>query len=80
MQQHPPYTWQTARQQQKYTSTSHYSNLFILMWSGETAAAVLHIQGGDNITANVTCQTASSFTVPSSPLQYEVLIILLSDP
>lgn len=29
---------------------------------------------------SVTCQTAASFSVPSSPLQHEVLIILLGDP
>lgn len=34
----------------------------------------------ENVAANVTCQTASTFSVPPSPLQYEVLVILLGDP
>lgn len=46
----------------------------------EGLAAVLHVQGADSKTANVTCQTATTFSVPSPPLQYEVLIILLGDP
>ena len=47
---------------------------------GRALAAVLHMRGGDNKPANVTCQTASTFPVPSSPLQDEVLVILLGDP
>ena len=49
------------------------------MWFG--GFDVLHMRGGgDIIAANVTCQPASTFSVPSSPLQYEILVILLGDP
>lgn len=47
---------------------------------GQAAAAVLNKGRGDNKTANITCQTATTFSVPSSPLQHEILIILLGDP
>lgn len=45
----------------------------------EAAAAVPKIRY-DNKTANITCQTATTFSVPSSPLQHEILVILLGDP
>lgn len=37
-------------------------------------------EGGDNRPANVTCQPAATLSVPPSPLQHEVLVILLGDP
>lgn len=51
------------------------------MGISEPALSVVKLREADNDKpANVTCQTAASFSVPSSPLQHEILIILLGDP